>query len=75
MNAAQIPAEDMHDFLLKVLRCGSLRARLLVCELDTIGVALRGRMLSVDHAIRAIDDLAAWDLMPEIGRAEEAHDL
>jgi hypothetical protein len=67
-QSAPALAEDnsFRDFLLSVLRCGRTRARLIANELDTIGVGLRAGMISSDDAIRAIDDLDAWFLIPEV---------
>jgi hypothetical protein len=57
---------SFRDFLLSALRCGSLRARLLANELNTIGVALKGQMMSPENAIEAINDRDAWTLIPEL---------
>jgi hypothetical protein len=69
-QAQSVPARgddnSFRDFLLSALRCGSLRARLLANELNTIGVALKGQMMSPEDAIEAINDLDAWTLIPEL---------
>jgi hypothetical protein len=56
---------SMSEFMLEVLRCGNLRARLMANELDVVRVALKNKMMSAEDAIRAIDDLSAWFLIPE----------
>jgi hypothetical protein len=42
---------SFHDYLLAELRCTSLRAQLLQSELDAIGTALKGGMVTADQAI------------------------
>lgn len=55
------------EFLISSLRCAKLRVALLSNEIDTIGVALKHRLMSPDEAIAAIDDLEAWPfLAPQI---------
>jgi hypothetical protein len=51
-------------FLLAVLRCGALRARLVACEIDAIGIALRGGMIDPDTAVAWLHAFAA---LPQAG--------
>jgi len=49
-------------YLLAQLRCASVRSRLLTAEIDSIGVTLRGNVLSVEDAIKWADDLGVLNL-------------
>jgi hypothetical protein len=42
---------DHTAYLLAELRCAALRARLVACEIDSIGVALRGGWLDAHEAL------------------------
>ena len=49
------------EFLLACLRAASLRARLVATELDSVGVALRGNLMSHDGAIEWLRDIDLLD--------------
>ena len=42
---------SFHDYLLAELRCASLRAKILQAEIDAIGIALKGGMVTAEQAI------------------------
>jgi hypothetical protein len=49
--------EEQHrEFLLAALRAASLRMKTYDADLTTIGIALRGDLISVDTAVRWICD-------------------
>jgi hypothetical protein len=57
------------DVLLAGMRCAKLRIALLGTEIDTLGVALKRDLITIDAAITALDELDAWPfLIPEIER-------
>lgn len=47
--------EARREYLLALLRAGSVRARLAAAELDQIGVALKNRMIDTDTAVRWVE--------------------
>jgi hypothetical protein len=51
------------------MRVGRLRVALLANEIDAIGVALKGNLITVDDAIAWLDDIGAFQFIPEIGGA------
>lgn len=58
------PADDGAEFLLAALRVAALRARLAQVELETIGIAVRRKMLSPAAAIEWLESLDAIDYLP-----------
>jgi hypothetical protein len=44
-------AQGFHDYLVAELRCASLRARILQSEIDAIGIALKGGLVTADQAL------------------------
>jgi hypothetical protein len=47
------------EFLLSHLRAARTRAQLAVCEIDSIGVALKGNLIDVDEALAWAADVDA----------------
>jgi hypothetical protein len=47
------------EYVLAELRCAALRARLAACEIDTIGIALRGGVIDADTALECLVDCGA----------------
>jgi hypothetical protein len=65
--------EDTHrDFLLAALRAASVRARLMEADLNTIGVALKGDLISNETAVRWIMEAGLLGMVgaipEEVGR-------
>jgi hypothetical protein len=65
------PDDELRSFLLKILRLGSLRARLIATEFDTVGVALKSSWMTPAAALEALEEVSAcqlpvWDFIPEI---------
>jgi hypothetical protein len=60
-NAA---TSGFQDYLIAELRCASLRARILQSEIDAIGVALKGGLISADQALVLMNGV---DLLRYIG--------
>jgi hypothetical protein len=50
-------------YLLAELRCASLRARILQADIEAIGIALKGGLISPDQAIELIADVDALRLV------------
>jgi hypothetical protein len=68
-----IDEEETHiDFLLAALRAASARARAMQLDIDTIGVALRGRLIGSDTAVQWIRDAGLLQMVgaipEEVGR-------
>ena len=51
-------------FILAQIRVASARARLFVNEVDTIGVALTGKLIDIDTAIAQLADLGVDLIVP-----------
>jgi hypothetical protein len=58
--------DDHKDFVLSALRSASLRARMYEIEIQSIGIALKGDMVSVIEALKWIKDIGAWELVGKI---------
>lgn len=53
MSALGDEIEALHrDYLLTALRAAAVRAKLMECDLNTIGVALKGGLIGTDTAVR-----------------------
>jgi hypothetical protein len=52
--------------VLSALRSASLRARMYEIEIQSIGIALKGDMVSVIEALKWIKDIGAWELIGKI---------
>lgn len=67
MNAHTSPdaieADARRQYLLSEVRRLATGARLTVVELDTIGIALRGRLIDPDRAMQELDDLGLAGLV------------
>ena len=53
--------DDRTAYLLAELRCAALRARLIACEIDAIGIALRSGMIDPDTAVAWLHDCGLLD--------------
>ena len=51
------------DYLLGELRCASLRARIAAHDIDAIGLALKGGLISPDQAVDLLDECDAIRLL------------
>jgi hypothetical protein len=74
-QSADVPlgSETLPDseFILSALRAASLRARLVATELDTVGVALKRKMIPVEVALSWLHDIDLLDHV--IYRSTDAH--
>jgi hypothetical protein len=62
-----IDAEETHvEFLLAALRAAAARARAMQLDIDTIGVALRGGLISADTAVAWIRDAGLLQMVGAI---------
>jgi len=71
--------EDQHkEFLLAALRAASARARTMMLDIDTIGVALKGDLIGADTAVAWIRDAnLLWmvgAIPEEVGRVAKHND-
>ena len=62
------PSEDRREYVLAELRCAALRADLIRNEIVTIGLALKGGLISPDEAVRL---MAENGLLQLLGPARE----
>jgi hypothetical protein len=71
--------QKYREYVLAELRCARRRAQLLVVEIETIGVALRGDFIDPDGAIEWLRDANALDFLqpaePEWTRDEPKADV
>ena len=54
---------ELREYVLSELRCAALRARLAACDIDSIGIALRGGMIGSRDALDALADVDALDYL------------
>lgn len=59
-------SEAHRDFLLSALRAASLRAKMYEVEINSIGIALKGGMITVDQAVKWVKDIGAMELVGTI---------
>lgn len=50
-------AVSFQDYLLAEMRCASLRARITQADLEAIGLALKGGLITPDQAIALLHDI------------------
>lgn len=48
-----------HEYLLAEMRCASLRARLAQLDINAVGIALKGGLISPEQALALLDDVDA----------------
>ncbi len=56
------------EYLLAELRCASLRARLAQADIEAVGLALKGGLISPDQAVLLLADA---DCLGFVGKKEE----
>jgi hypothetical protein len=66
-----VEADELRGVLLKILRLGSLRARLIATHFDTLGVSLKANWMPSAAVLEALDEISVcelpiWDFIPEI---------
>jgi hypothetical protein len=52
-------SQDCFDYLLAECRCASMRLRLQLIEVDTVGLALKAGLISGDMAIESLREIGA----------------
>ena len=60
---------DFGDYLLCELRCAALRTRLLQADIEAVGIALKGGLVTPDQALELLHDVDALRLVgtpPEV---------
>jgi hypothetical protein len=55
--------DDRSELVLSELRAASLRARCLVVDLDTIGIALRGGLITPERAVSLLAEIGVLPLI------------
>ena len=60
-KASELGTLPNSDFVLSALRAASLRARLAVSALDTIGLTLKRNLISVEDALAWLHDIDLLD--------------
>ena len=66
----QINDAGFHECLLVAIRCARLRTQLLQNEIDQIGVALKGGMVSPDVALSWLSEIGAIQFV-DIGESNQ----
>jgi len=56
-------AVDRRDYLLAELRCAALRARLWRADIEAVGLALKGGVVTPDQALELLHDCDALHLV------------
>ena len=51
------------DYILSELRCARMRAKLLIMEIDTIGIAVRRGIMDPESALEALAEANALDFL------------
>jgi hypothetical protein len=57
------PKQDHRNYLLAELRCAALRARLWQHDIEAVGLALRGGLISPNEALELLHDCDALHLV------------
>lgn len=60
---------DFTDYLLAELHCAALRARILQADIEAVGLALKGGLISPDQALDLLHDV---DALRIVGTPPEA---
>lgn len=63
-NVQDRAATAFSEFMLAQLRCASARTRLIVCEIDAIGTALKGNFITADDAVAWLAELGVNFTVP-----------
>jgi hypothetical protein len=63
MTASTTSQPDRREYLLAELRCAALRARLWHSDIEAVGIALKGGLISCDQAIDLLHDCDALHLV------------
>lgn len=59
------------DYLLAEMRCAEMRHRLAASDLEAIGLALRGQLITAEQALELLDDADALRFVG-VGASKEA---
>jgi hypothetical protein len=59
-----MPNDIAHrDFMLSALRTASLRAKMMEVEITTVGIALKGNLISVGESVQWLRDIGALEFV------------
>ena len=59
MTTTAAAPRTFSEYLLAELRCAALRARLLQADVEAVGLALKGGLISPDQALELLADVDA----------------
>jgi hypothetical protein len=62
-------ATSRHEYLLAELRCATLRARLWQADIEAVGLALKGALITPEQALELLHDC---DVLRLVGPSHEA---
>ena len=62
MTAPDAP-RDFTEYLLAELRCAAMRARVLQFDIEAVGIALQGGLVTPDQALALLHDVDALRLV------------
>ena len=65
-TASSVSTTGRIDYLLAELRCASLRARLLQADIDAVGQALKGGLITTEQALCYLEDIGIQRLFIEV---------
>ena len=68
-------SDDHKEFVLSALRVGSLRAKLIETEINSIGVALKGGLIDSYTAMQWVRDAGALELVRFISDENDVVDV
>ncbi len=54
---------DYRKYVLAELRCSRLRSKLITNEIETVGMALKGGLISEDDAVAWMNEIGALELL------------
>ena len=65
VNGTHADVQKFREYVLAELRCARKRAQLLICEIETIGIALSAGMVDSETALALMHEANALDfIMP-----------
>jgi hypothetical protein len=65
-TASPVSESGRIEYLLAELRCASLRARLLQADIDAVGQALKGGLITTEQALWRLEDIGIQRLFIEV---------
>jgi hypothetical protein len=69
--AGDVSGRDRRSYLLQELRCASLRARLWQADIDAVGFALKGGLVTPEQALELLADCDCLHLIAAVPKSLE----